>query len=92
MKVTEVSVRYKNEKDTVMAYADIVFDNAFKVCGLAVLNTQRGIFIGMPFREVKVTKAGESKRREICHPIDDSLRKEIEAAVLNEYEKELPRP
>lgn len=81
------------DKGIIKAYADIILDGCFKVNGLAVIDARRGIFIGMPFREVKNGNSTEENKRqlrkEICHPITEGMRKEIEDAILQEYEKGL---
>jgi stage V sporulation protein G len=91
MKITEVKVYpIKNqEKDKrLKAYATIVFENCFIVRDLKViLGNDGNLFVSMPSRR---SKFGSFK--DIAHPLNSSMRSEIEKAVLGEYEKALTNP
>jgi stage V sporulation protein G len=91
MKITEVKVYpIKNqEKDKrLKAYATIVFENCFIVRDLKIiLGNDGGLFVSMPSRR---SKFGSFK--DIAHPLNSSVRNEIEKAVLGEYEKVLANP
>ena len=83
MKVTNVKVnRVANGEGGLKAFCDIVFDDAFCVHGLRILETQNGdTVVAMPARKVK------DAWKDIAHPINAETRKEIVEAVLEEYNK-----
>lgn len=84
MKATEVKIRRKegNDKSKVLAYADIVFDNTLAVHGLALIQGDTGLYVGMPFREDPNQKRG---KLDIVHPINNEGRMMIERAVIEAY-------
>ena len=85
MEVTDVRLRMvktQNEDLKLKAYADINFDNSFVVHGLKVIEGEKEIFVAMPSRKMP---GGEYK--DIAHPINPELRKEITEAVIKKYEE-----
>lgn len=86
MNVTEVKIRRKQEPNggRVLGFADIVIDGMFKVNGMAIIDGDSGIYIGMPYR---VDENSKIRRKDICHPINEECRLMIEDAVLDEYER-----
>jgi stage V sporulation protein G len=85
MKITEVKIYpVKNqEKDKrLKAYVTIVFENAFIVRDLKVIEGNDGsLFVSMPSRR---SKYGSFK--DIAHPLNSEMRNVIETAVFAEYE------
>ena len=81
MEITEVKVTLRDE-EKLKAFASITFDNAFVVRGLKVIAGVKGYFVSMPSRKRK-----DGSHQDIAHPINNEMRKKIEDAILDEYEK-----
>lgn len=82
MHVSDVSVSVVG-KGNVLAYADVVLDNAFAVHGIRVVKTTSGLKVVMPRRR-RNTKNG-LVWKDVAHPLNRELREEITAKVLAEY-------
>jgi len=85
MEITEVRVFPVNE-DKLKAYATITFDRCFVVRDLKVIQGNNGLFVAMPSKKRK-----DGTFKDTAHPLNTETREKIEAAVLNEYRKELER-
>ncbi len=70
------------DKEKMKAFATVSFDNGFLITGVKVLESQYGLYVGMP-RIRK--KSGEFK--DVCFPITKEMRQEITKAVLAAYEE-----
>lgn len=82
MNITEVKIYPARERGTrLKAYATIVFDNAFIVRDLKVIEGEKGLFVSMPSRRRK-----DGSFRDIAHPLNAEMRKHIEEHVIGEYE------
>ena len=82
MKITEVKIYPARESGTrLKAYATIVFENAFIVRDLKVIEGVRGLFVSMPSRRRK-----DGSFRDIAHPLNGDTRKHIEDSIIKEYE------
>lgn len=82
MKITEVKIYTAREKSgRLKAYATIVFDNAFIVRDLKVIEGDKGLFVSMPSRRRK-----DGTFRDIAHPLNAEMRKHIEEAVVVAYQ------
>ena len=77
----------KKEQSKVKAFASVVFDGELAVHDFKIVETERGIFVGMPSRKV-----GEAEYREIAHPITSQAREHLQATILRAYQDELARP
>src|SRR3989338_6935220 len=83
MKITEVKIYPAKEKSgRLKAYATIVFDNAFIVRDLKVIEGDKGLFVSMPSRRRK-----DGSFRDIAHPLNSEMRQHIEENVVAEYER-----
>ncbi len=81
MKITEVKIYPARESGTrLKAYATIVFENAFIVRDLKVIEGEKGLFVSMPSRRRK-----DGSFRDIAHPLNGETRKHIEESIINEY-------
>ena len=88
MNITEIRIHFvKKEQSKVKAFASVVFDEEFVVHDFKVVETERGIFVGMPSRKV-----GESEYREIAHPITSRAREQLQATILRAYQDEMAKP
>ncbi|MGM0462191.1 MAG: septation regulator SpoVG [Fibrobacterota bacterium] len=83
MDITEVRVIPRDNDGKLRAFANIVFDDAFVVRGIKIIEGQKGLFISMPSRKRK-----SGKHQDIAHPINNDMRMSIQRAVLSEYERE----
>lgn len=82
MKITEVKIYAAKDGGRLRAYATIVFDNVFIVRDLKIIEGQNGYFVSMPSRRRK-----DGTFRDIVHPLNSDMRKMIEEAVINEYQR-----
>jgi stage V sporulation protein G len=86
MKITEVKVfpvRDEKKDKRLRAYVTIVFEDCFIVRDLKVIIGNDGnLFVSMPSRRSKY-----GSFRDIAHPLNSTMRSEIEQAVFAEYEK-----
>lgn len=84
MEITEVKVfpRGKSESDEqkLKAYASITFDGSFVVRGLKVIDGKNGLFVVMPSR-----KLSDGTFKDIAHPLNNEMRKNIEGKVLEKF-------
>jgi stage V sporulation protein G len=81
MVITEVKIYAAREKSgRLKAYATIVFDNAFIVRDLKIIEGEKGLFVSMPSRPRK-----DGSFRDIAHPLNAEMRKHIEESVVAEY-------
>lgn len=83
MEITEVRVTLRSE-EKLKAFANVTFDSAFVVRGLKVIKGTGGFFVSMPSR-----KKPDGSHQDIAHPINSTMRKYIEEAILDEYHKTL---
>jgi stage V sporulation protein G len=81
VEITEVKLTLRNE-EKLKAFVSVTFDNAFVVRGLKVINGKEGYFVSMPSRKRK-----DGSYQDIAHPINNDMRKRLEDAILDEYEK-----
>ncbi|MDY7030633.1 MAG: septation regulator SpoVG [Thermodesulfobacteriota bacterium] len=85
MEVTEVRIFPIDDKK-VKAFATITFDNCFVVRDIKIIDGINGLFVAMPSKR---TKDGTFK--DTAHPVNNELRLNIEARVLEAYRKETGR-
>ncbi|MGM0443238.1 MAG: septation regulator SpoVG [Fibrobacterota bacterium] len=84
MNITEVRVIPRENDGKLMAFANVVFDDAFVVRGIKVIDGQRGLFISMPSR-----KGRSGKHQDIAHPINNDMRTLLQDTVIRAYENAL---
>ena len=85
MEITEVKVFPVNE-DRLKAYVTIIFDNAFVVRDLKIINGNTGLFVAMPSKKRK-----DGTFRDIAHPLNSDMRSNMEKHILQSYEDELKK-
>jgi len=83
VEITNVRISLRSE-EKLKAFANITFDNAFVVRGLKVINGANGYFVSMPSR-----KRADGSHQDVCHPLNNEARKQIEDKVLEAYEEAL---
>lgn len=82
MDITEVKVFPVTDGDKLKAYATIVFDNAFIIRDLKIIEGHKGLFVSMPSRKRK-----DGTFRDVVHPLNPETRRMIEERVIEEYNK-----
>jgi stage V sporulation protein G len=85
LEITEIRLTLRNE-DKLKAFANVTFDNALVVRGLKIISGNKGLFISMPSK-----KRPNGTYQDIAHPINSDMRRMVEKAVLEAYEKEVKR-
>ncbi|MGI6710224.1 MAG: septation regulator SpoVG [Bacilli bacterium] len=80
MQITDVRMRKVDNGSRLKAVATITFDNVFVVHELRVIEGTNGLFVAMPNR-----KNNKGLFKDIAHPIEKSMREEIERVVLDKY-------
>ncbi len=81
MKITEVKVYPVQDSGRLKAYATMVFDDAFIVRDLKIIEGDNGLFVSMPSRRRK------DGFRDIVHPLNSETRQVVESAIIEEYKK-----
>ena len=81
MKITEVKVYPVQDSGRLKAYATMVFDDAFIIRDLKIIEGDSGLFVSMPSRRRK------DGFRDIVHPLNSETRQNVENAIIEEYKK-----
>jgi len=79
--VTQVRLNLLEVPGPTKAIGSVTLGGSFIVHGVRVVESQNGLFVGMPQR-----KDGE-QYRDLAHPLTGDLRARINSAVLEEYQK-----
>ena len=82
MKVTDVRLRKIDTDGRMKALVSITLDDVFVIHDLRVIEGNSGMFVAMPSKR---TPDGEF--RDIAHPINSSMRQEIQQAVMKVYDE-----
>jgi stage V sporulation protein G len=82
MKITDVRIRKIKDDGKMKAVVSVTFEEAFVVHDIKIIEGQNGPFVAMPSRKV-----GEADYRDIAHPINASMRRELQEAIFEAYEK-----
>ena len=85
MEITEIRITLRHE-EKLKAFANVTFDNALVVRGLKIISGNRGLFISMPSKKRK-----DGTYQDIAHPINTQMRRKVEKAVLEAYERQCNR-
>ena len=80
MEITGVKIYPVGEKK-VKAYASIVFDEAFIVRDLKIIDGEGKLFIAMPSKKMK-----DGSYRDTAHPLNSKMREMIESKVLEAFQ------
>lgn len=81
MKITEVKVYPVQDSGRLKAYATMVFDDAFIIRDLKIIEGDNGLFVSMPSRRRK------DGFRDIVHPLNSETRQTVEDAIIEEFKK-----
>lgn len=81
MQVTSVRVRKTgNGESKLKAYCSVVFNDAFVLHHVRVVEGINGVFVAMPRR-----RTAEGEYRDLAHPITAEAREQIHKAVLEAF-------
>ncbi|MBE6550840.1 MAG: septation regulator SpoVG [Ruminococcaceae bacterium] len=83
MKITGIKIRRRYTEGTLRAIVSVTFDDCFAVHDIKVVCTMDRYFVVMPSKQNP-----DGTFRDIAHPINTEFRREIEKAVMDEYNKE----
>ena len=84
MVITDIKVRKLFDDGPMKAIISVTFDGQLAVHDIKVINARDKFFIVMPSR-----KNPDNTYRDIVHPINAQFRGELEAAVIDAYNKEV---
>jgi stage V sporulation protein G len=79
--VTQVKLNLLDIPGPTKAIGSVTLGGSFMVHGVRVVQGPQGLFVGMPQR-----KDGD-QYRDLAHPVTGDLRRRLDAAVLEEYQK-----
>ncbi|MDD3652653.1 MAG: septation regulator SpoVG [Desulfotomaculaceae bacterium] len=80
MEVTDVRVRKVLMEGRMKAIVSVTLDDSFVIHDVKVVEGHNGLFVAMPSR-----KTPDGEFRDIAHPINSSVREQIQSAVLCAY-------
>ncbi len=86
MNITQVKV-FPVHEDKLKAFVSVVFDHAFMVNDIKVIQGKEGLFLSMPSRR---KKNGDFK--DVAHPLNNQTRRLLEERVLAEYRQVVDDP
>ncbi len=86
MNITQVKV-FPVHEDKLKAFVSVVFDHAFMVNDIKVIQGKEGLFLSMPSRR---KKNGDFK--DVAHPLNNQTRRMLEERVLAEYRQVVDDP
>ena len=84
IRITEVRVHLRDD-DALRGLASITLEGCFVVKGIKIIEDREGrLFVAMPNR-----RKGDGSWQDVAHPITPAFRKQVEQAVLGEYNRVL---
>lgn len=86
MKITSIKVRKLSENGNLKAVISVTFDNMFVVHDIKVIEKGNNRFLAMPSTCI-TDEEGKRVYRDVCHPINSTMRKELEVAVMEAYQE-----
>lgn len=80
MQITDIRVRKLNSEGKMKAVISVTFDDAIVIHDIKVIEGNEKLFVAMPSR-----KTPEGEFKDIAHPINAQMRRELEEAILEKY-------
>lgn len=80
----QITLPKRESNPKLKAYANLIFNNAFIVKGLRIIEGNKGFFVVMPNN-----KKPDGGFQDVAHPLNNEFRKIIEDRVMEEYELRL---
>jgi stage V sporulation protein G len=84
----DVSVRAIQPMGNLLGFASVKFNDCFVVEDFKILQTDKGLYVGMPSKPDKTSRTGY---RDTAKPITGDFRKQLQGAVLEAYSAEIGR-
>lgn len=84
MNITDIRVRLLNTESRLRAVCSITIDDQIVLHDIRIIESEEGLFFAMPSKKLK-----NGSYRDICHPINQEARNELEELIFNAYHKEL---
>ena len=84
----DVSVRAIQPMGNLLGFASVKFNDCFVVEDFKILQTNKGLYVGMPSKPDKTSRTGY---RDTAKPVTRGFRKQLQGAVLEAYSAELGR-
>lgn len=84
----DVSVRAIQPMGNLLGFASVKFNDCFVVEDFKILQTDKGLYVGMPSKPDKTSRTGY---RDTVKPITGDFRKQLQGAVLEAYSAEIGR-
>lgn len=84
MRVTAKITKIFHNAGKLKAFATVCLADAFLVTGVRIVECEKGITVFMPSMRDK-----EDEYRDVCFPIKQELRSQINTVVLNAYDASL---
>ena len=84
MEITDIKIKHTNDGGRIRAAVSVVFDSAFAVHDIKVIEGQDKLFLAMPSK-----KLADGTYRDIVHPINREMRELLEDSILEVYHNEL---
>lgn len=84
----DVTVRPIEPKGNLLGFASVTFNNSFAVNDFKILQSDKGLFVGMPSKPDKTSKTGY---RDTALPITREFRTELTGAVVTAYHAEVEK-
>ena len=79
MRISDIRVTLRDE-DKLKGFVNVTFDNCFIVRGCKIIQGTEGYFVSMPS-----WKRRDGTYRDIAHPTNMEMRREIEDSILKAY-------
>ncbi len=81
MKIGNVVINKIENEGKVKAYVNFIINEDFAVHDARIIEGNKGLFVAMPSRKTM------NGFKDVCHPITQELRQEINQIILEEYNK-----
>lgn len=84
----KIAVHEVKDNDRIKGYADVVFNDSFKVSGIAIMKRSgiEELFVAMPRYK---SAADDSGYRDICNPVTRQFREELYGNILTAYDNRI---
>lgn len=83
MEITDVKIKKMENGGSLMALAEITFDDELTICDLRLIDGKNGWFVGMPSR-----KGSDGKYHDLIIPNNRMMQDTISDAVMKAYTRE----
>lgn len=84
MKITDIQVK-KIENSKIKGVANIVIDDCFAIHNIRIMEKEGKLYLSFPSKEFQPNEKIIYKN--VCHPINQETRDEMESKILEEFNK-----